>query len=397
MKLPESNHSTSAAIVKFYESKPQEHRAHMGASTIGHACSRFIWNTWRWVLRPSFPGRVLRMFDTGNREETRLLTELRAIGADVWERDPSTRRQWRVTACNGHFGGSLDGVAKGLPEAPKSAAVLEFKTHNDKSFNDLVSKKVQGSKPQHYDQMQIYMGLMDIDRALYMGVNKNTDDVYCEWVHLDKERFDWLLDRAQSLIDLPQPPDKISADPAYYICKGCTFWEHCHGGVAAEANCRTCCHATPVENGAWHCQNHDAELKVDFQRDGCKDHLLIPPLVPYGDPVDGGENWVAYRHKTKDVMFVNGPEGCSDFGPVFASKELHRCPGELIADMSSLKNEFPGSKVISGGLTQKPAPAFDDIESDDPDTLPVRAAKPAEKKMRQKSAALLTALQDFAK
>jgi hypothetical protein len=101
----------------------------------------------------------------------------------------------------GHFGGSLDGVAKGLPEAPKTPAVLEFKTHNDKSFTDLVKNKVQASKPQHYDQMNIYMGLMELDRALYMAVNKNTDDLYTEWVHFVQDRFHQLMAKAEHLIE----------------------------------------------------------------------------------------------------------------------------------------------------------------------------------------------------
>ncbi len=91
--LPESQHTTSAAIVKWYESKPQEHRPHMGASLIGHECERYIWNTWRWALKPSFPGRILRLFSSGVREESRLIEELRGIGATVWETDPDTGEQ----------------------------------------------------------------------------------------------------------------------------------------------------------------------------------------------------------------------------------------------------------------------------------------------------------------
>jgi hypothetical protein len=37
----------------------------------------------------------------------------------------------------GHFGGSMDAVALGIPEAPKTWHLCEFKTHNAKSFADL--------------------------------------------------------------------------------------------------------------------------------------------------------------------------------------------------------------------------------------------------------------------
>jgi len=386
-QLPESQHTTSAAIVRWYESKPQEHRPHMGASLIGHECERYVWLTWRWVLKPEFKGRILRLFDTGKREEARILEELRGIGATVWDVDPDSGEQWRVSTCNGHFGGSLDGVAKGLPEAPKSVCVLEFKTHGDKSFVDLVKNKVQVAKLQHYDQMQVYMGLMDIDRAMYVGVNKNTDDIYCEWVHFDKDRFFVLKERAQYLIDAPNPPVKLSEDPAYYVCKMCSMWRHCHGGLAAEANCRTCCHATPVENAAWQCQHHNAEITTDMQRQGCGQHLMIPTLVPYGEPIDGGEAWVAYKHRTTGAYFVNGPEGIKDYGPNFSSAELHSCPGELLTQAAELKEQFPGSKMVSGAVDT----TWDDLATH-PDDIPVKQDAPPKRELRRKTAAAVEAI-----
>lgn len=378
--LPDSTHTTAHQIVRWYESKPQEHRPHMGASLIGHQCERSIWLTWRWVMKPEFSGRILRLFNRGQREEAQFIEELRGIGATVWDTDPDTGDQVRVSACNGHFGGSLDGIAKGLPEAPKATAVLEFKTHGSKSFADLVKNKVQASKPQHYAQMTVYMGLMDIDRALYMAVNKDTDDLYTEWVHFDREHFTVLVDRAERLIEMSEPPMKLSDDPAYYVCKMCNFWKHCHGGQAAEANCRTCCYSSPIENGAWGCGLTN-EAPIENQS-GCDRHLMIPALVPYGEAVDGGESWVAYKHRDNGVMFVNGPEGCSDYGPVFSSKELHNCPGSLIADVIGLKQEFPVSKVESGSVN---APGMDwDAIATHPDDIPVKPDAPVKRAAAKK-------------
>ena len=358
----------------------------MGASLIGHDCERYVWLTWRWVLKPEFKGRILRLFSTGQREESRIVEELRGIGATVWDTDENGN-QWRVSACNGHFGGSLDGVAKGLPEAPKSTCVLEFKTHSDKSFMELVKLKVQLAKPQHYDQMQVYMGLMEIDRAMYIAVNKNTDDMYCEWVHFDKDRFFVLKERAQYLIDAPNPPVKLSEDPAYYVCKMCSMWKHCHGGLAAEANCRTCCHATPVENAAWNCQHHNGEITTEMQRQGCTQHLMIPTLVPYGEPIDGGETWIAYKHRTTGAFFVNGPEGIKDYGPNFSSIELHRCPDALLQQVADLKVQFPGSKMVSGTVDT----TWDDLATH-PDDIPVKQDTAPKRELRKKTAAAVEAM-----
>jgi len=380
MRLPDSQHTTAQAIVKWYESKPQEHRPHMGASLIGHECERHIWLSWRWALKPKFPGRILRLFSTGVREESRLIEELRGIGAEVWDADPATGGQWRVSAHNGHFGGSLDGVAQGLPEAPKTPAVLEFKTHSHKSFTQLIEKRVREAKPQHFDQMQCYMGLMELDRALYMGVDKDTDDVYTEWVHFDVDRFKTLMAKAERLISLTEPPPRISNDPTNWQCKFCNFHPVCHGDTAAEANCRTCCHASPVENAAWRCDAHMEHLTEQEQREGCEDHLMIPALVPYAEPQDGGNDYVVYKHKTSGVEFSNGPGP----EPRFTSAELHRCPGSLIEDVAPMKAQFPNAKVVD---------PWPDMPSDDLDAVPTKRDLPVVRERKARVTKTLQALQ----
>ena len=128
--LPDTPSPTRDAIFASYEADRDDgFRPHLGASQIGKACERALWYDFRWVTRSGFPGRILRLFETGQLEEARIVRNLRRIGATVLEVDPETGRQWRVEAHGGHFGGSLDGVALGLPEAPKTWHVLEFKTH----------------------------------------------------------------------------------------------------------------------------------------------------------------------------------------------------------------------------------------------------------------------------
>jgi hypothetical protein len=43
-----------------------------------------------------------------------------------------------------------------------------------KSFVELVAKGVRQAKPQHFAQMQIYMRLTTLTRAMYLAVNKDT-------------------------------------------------------------------------------------------------------------------------------------------------------------------------------------------------------------------------------
>ena len=178
-------------------------------------------------------------------------------------------------------------------EAPKTWHVLEFKTHSAKSFADLAAKHVRQSKPQHFAQMQIYMSLTGLTRALYVAVNKDNDDLYIERVELDTAVSTRLLEKAQRVIFAATPLPRISEDPSWYQCRLCDHAEVCHGKQAAEINCRTCLHATPIDGG-WHCARHNKSLTEVNQRTACTHHLYLPPLVP-GRQVDAGEGWVEYE------------------------------------------------------------------------------------------------------
>jgi len=292
--LPEASTPTLSAIYEAYESEHRgDFRDHLGASLIGKPCERALWYDFRWVTLLQFPGRILRLFETGQMEEARLVRNLRATGATVLEVDPETGRQWRIEAYGGHFGGSLDAVAVGLREAPTTWHVVEFKTHSAKSFRDLAGKGVAVSKPRHWAQMQIYMHLTDLSRALYVAVCKDTDALYVERVRADRGVAIGLLDKARRVIEAKRPPSRISQDQNSYECRFCEHRPVCHEGAAAELNCRTCLHSTPVEGG-WHCARFDHGIDGGAQRTGCSKHLFIPGLVP-GEVMDAGDDHVVYR------------------------------------------------------------------------------------------------------
>ena len=293
-ELPLTSCPTRDAIFAAYEADTSDgFRSHLGASLIGKECERALWYDFRWTTKAKFPGRVLRLFETGHLAEARLVQNLRRTGATVLEVDPETGRQFRVQAHGGHFGGSLDGIALNLLEAPKTWHVLEFKTHSAKSFADLAAKRVRQSKPQHFAQMQIYMSLTGLTRALYVAVNKDNDDLYIERVELDTVVSTRLLEKAQRVIFAATPLPRISEDPSWYQCRLCDHAEVCHGKQAAEINCRTCLHATPIDGG-WHCARHNKSLTEVNQRTACAHHLYLPPLVP-GRQVDAGEGWVEFE------------------------------------------------------------------------------------------------------
>ena len=107
-KIPDPIHTTTALIYTAYENDAEDgNRPHLGASLIGHQCERYLWNVFRWVDTKKFPGRLLRLFETGQLEEQRVARNLRRIGVDLHTETPDGK-QWRVSDFGGHFGGSLD-------------------------------------------------------------------------------------------------------------------------------------------------------------------------------------------------------------------------------------------------------------------------------------------------
>ena len=127
-ELPAITSLTREAIFSAYEADTRDgFRTHLGASLIGKECERALWYDFRWATKAKFPGRVLRLFETGNREEDRLVGNLRRTGATVLELDPETGRQFRVQAHGGHFGGSLDDCERALKLDPKFVKALNRK------------------------------------------------------------------------------------------------------------------------------------------------------------------------------------------------------------------------------------------------------------------------------
>ncbi len=294
-------------------------RRYLGASIIGEECERRLWFGFRHATEAKFPGRIFRLFETGDLEEIRMVKDLRSIGCEIHEVG-TDGKQFEVSAIGGHFSGHMDGCGRNIPGAEKTWHVLEFKTHNDKSYKDLKKRGVKQSKPKHYAQMQIYMHLTGMKRALYLSVNKNDDNIYPERVEYDEAFCLVLMEKARRIIFSSQPPVRISDRPDFYGCNFCEAKDLCHGGdvpvlPVKSLSCRQCCHATPKEDGIarWMCDKHRRALSAEEQNLACKDHLVLPGMISFAHPIgtgksitgddyivfsnnDGGEPWYVGAH-----------------------------------------------------------------------------------------------------
>jgi hypothetical protein len=247
------------------------YRNHLGASVIGKSCDRQTWYGFRWFKKPKFPGRIVRLFNRGHLEEARVIASLQTIGVTVYQQDENGK-QYRISDAGGHFGGSGDGVAVGIPDLPIGLpCLLEIKTHADKYFKVLLKIGVKLEKPEHYIQMQIYMRKMGLTVALYCAVNKDTDEYYFELVLLDVISADQNITRGVKMVFMQNPPAKINNSPAWFECKFCDYNRICHFGIEYERNCRTCFYSRAIADGTWACVNEvcPGTLSEDEQLAGC--------------------------------------------------------------------------------------------------------------------------------
>lgn len=304
-------------------------RRHVGASTIGRPCLRDGWYNHRWASRVRHDGRVLRLFDRGHEEESRMVDWLVIAGATVEELDPATvyqaywhpesdsyliypplalvdaqtmtdcvdvsesaqhraiavgrgevwelPKQYNFEGVNGHFGGSLDGKAWNVPfqveelHIPFDAKILvEFKTHGEKSFTKLVAEdSVRSAKLEHYSQMVVYMDEHKLPGGLYGAVNKNTDELYWEFILPNPEWAETMRQKASTIVYSRKQPARISNSPSWFTCKFCDNKPTCHFGVPMAKSCRTCVNVSPTDGGRWHCAQFNRIIPKEFEIQGC--------------------------------------------------------------------------------------------------------------------------------
>lgn len=304
-------------------------RDHLGGSMIGRACEREIWYGFRHATRPNFSGRILRLFNRGHREEERFVAYLRDVGATVYEfaqclwyhdasdsyvaldwgesphngadvlddvtdivfhRERAKQRQgielkqWRILDVDGHFGGSLDGIATNIPTLEGEEALVEFKTHNDKSFQKLLDafaelghgEGLRRAKPEHWSQMQVYMHKRGLKHGVYIAVNKNDEHLHVEYIAYNREAAEGLLTKAVRIIHSKTPPRRVgSGRPSWFDCKFCDHKQVCHFGEPMLKSCRSCRFVSPAPEGRWHCAKFNQLIPKDFVPKGCDQYMTI--------------------------------------------------------------------------------------------------------------------------
>jgi len=310
-QLPDLSIKKADVIVeKIYEAYEARERKgqneRMGASDLGGECDRALWYSYRWASTRSFEGRMLRLFGSGFAQESRLIEDLRSIGCTVHDVNPETGKQWKATI--GRTVVKPDGILFGLPGSEKTKYILECKSSNEKNYKALVKDGLQKAKPDHWLQTQLEMHAFGLDRAIYLNVNKNDDSLYAERIEYNKQFAEASLARAERIGAMENPPERISKDRSFFLCRFCSHFDVCWNDKPAQPNCRTCLNSTSNPDGTWNCVKWNAQLDYIEQQTGCLSHMYNPSLVPNSIAVDASEEegWVEYN--SDGTIWRNGKD-----------------------------------------------------------------------------------------
>jgi hypothetical protein len=248
-------------------------RGYMGCSVVGHECNRYLWNAFRWIKEEVFSGQMMRLFDTGHREEERFILYLRMIGFTVEEIDPNTNKQYRVYFASKHGSGSCDGLGAfptryGL-KLDGINLLFEFKTANAKSFAKVFNTGYRDAKPVHWSQTCQYGYKFQATHCVYMMKNKDTDEIEVDIEELNWEFGKRELEKAEGLIVLPTPPPTIRDSSMAFPCSYCWYKQNCYSNLKPEKNCRSCVNAVPIQDGQWQCNLYSRVIPEDFIPKGC--------------------------------------------------------------------------------------------------------------------------------
>lgn len=266
-----------AAIDAIPPMQDEGERNYLGASIIGEPCARKLWLQFHRYAEPEqFSPRMLRLFFRGQREEGMFEMYLRETGFKVIH-DCMQQPRWK----QGFFSGAPDGVLEkdGVRYLP------EYKTAGDAHFKQLERGRLESIKPLHFAQIQVNGAEFKCDYGLYLVVNKNTDELFCDIIPIEAKRAQEFRDKAEWITMADKPPDRIASKPTDYRCKQCHVRPQCWGFEKARVSCRNCTSATKhPEQGTFGCEiiqkSNDLSAKVRNnqldERGYCEHHSFSP-------------------------------------------------------------------------------------------------------------------------
>lgn len=230
--------ATSAALTELLDRAIEDARnaepprKYLGASMMGNECLRAVayeWHDSQAGIGKEFPGKLYRVFDMGHDGEARMASYLQMAGFDLRTKN-AQGEDYGYCVADGRMQGHIDGVILAGPAIGCAwPALWENKALNDKGWNEVSSQGVRKRYPKYFGQMQVYMAYLDLPRALFTAINRDTGEIYAEIVEFDQAAAQALSDRGVRVIGSASPDEfpRIGRDETDFRCRFCDYHARC--------------------------------------------------------------------------------------------------------------------------------------------------------------------------
>jgi hypothetical protein len=203
-------------------------RPYLGASIVGHDCSRRI--QFDWWCKPELAARTREIFDRGHYFEERSRHHLMAAGFKF-----APAEALAFTAVSGALRGHADGIIIAGPELPGAYLIYpliwEHKCLNATNWRAVERDGLEKKHSHYLAQVSLYQAYLNVTNpALFTVTNADT----CEWLHFfvpfDAERAQFWSDRAVNIIEATRAGELLPRaydDPTDWRCRMCPHRERC--------------------------------------------------------------------------------------------------------------------------------------------------------------------------
>jgi|WetSurMetagenome_2_1015567.scaffolds.fasta_scaffold03341_18 hypothetical protein len=267
-----------------------------------------------------------------------------------------------------HFSGHIDGVIRGIIEAPGTWHIWEHKSVNDIKFNKLQKSRQERGEKQalyewdiiYYAQAQIYMHCAELTRH-YLTVTTPGGRSYISIrTEYNRKYAESIIEKAKSIIfDNWTIPARLSESREYFSCKWCEFQKICHDKNFPQVNCQTCRYSDPVQGGQRKCLLKDKIIDPTILCLDCISHIYNPALIQ-AELVEHQDDGCLYKI-SENFYFSNTnltgmPEIKGRCDAIYTSKELRekiKSINNLTAATSKIEKKFNGKIVESSPIVIK--------------------------------------------
>jgi len=221
------------------EHQQETPRTYLGGSRLGVACERAL--QYEYLKTPAdkpFSGRILRIFAAGHVFEALAIDWLRLAGFDL-HTQTSTGGQYGFSAADGRIKGHVDGILASGPSDLNMTypALWECKSAKNSVWNDLAKRGLTIANPIYAAQVALYQAYMEEhipgisqNPALFMAINKDTAQLYCELIPFNGELAQRSSDKGVRILAACDANDwlpRIARDSSHFGCKFCSWRSRC--------------------------------------------------------------------------------------------------------------------------------------------------------------------------